>query len=721
MASVEATYKVVGMTCQSCAASVQTLLQQVPGVEKVEVYFNTQEVLIVHEPEKAPYEVLKAAISPAGYELIQDAHTQLLAQERFLRKMRNKLWIMGATAAFGMIVHVAPHWSFFSFLGQIYFLLSLPLVIWVGRHFWRPAWQQLRVRQLTMDSLITVGLIGSIALGSLEMLQEQPGHAITAAAEILFFVLIGRYLEEKARYRTQSVLGTLSTLAAPTARRLVDNQVEIISTTEIKPGDVLQVEPQETFPIDGRIIEGTSFIEESLLTGESLPTEKGPSAQVWAGTRNLSSRLLIRAEVSAQGTFLAQLIARLQKAQSSQARAQRLADKVSAYFIPLVLTLAAATIFYHIGRGENMFFAWERALSVLVISCPCALGLATPLAVQMAIGGAARSQMLLREIAQLENLPLATTWAFDKTGTLTEGHAQVHALSWNAPEYAGKLLSLTQRSLHPLSQALASYLEKETAPEPLEVFAYVELPGRGIVATLPTEKIFIGNPTWIAEKHPNLSIPSTTAVAAATEKKLIGVFTFSDPPRKRLISFLKHLKREGKKLVLLTGDPSLSGKELGEKLGFDEIYINLSPFEKAQWIEERQKQGEKIVFVGDGLNDALALRAAYVGIAVHRSAGPATQSAGIALLHDTETALPALYELSLRLRRIIAQNLGWAFGYNLVALPLAMGLFPGLYVSPSLSALLMSMSSLTVVLNSLRIRVRSSGGKTLPEMPEQPL
>lgn len=704
MPTVEATYKVVGMTCQSCAASVQSILEHLPGVQKAEVHFATQEVVVEYEPERVPFEKLQAALAPAGYELLPNAQAQLTAQKAFLRRLRVNILVAGLVAGGGMGLHIVSH-TVPTAVSLGFFFLSVGVVLLVGRHFFLPAWQQLRVRQLTMDTLISLGLIGSVTLGVFEVIQGRAGHSTNAATEILFFVLIGRYLEERARYRTQSVLEGLSALAAPMARVRRGGRIEEVPTALIQPGDLVEVQPKSVFPIDGEIVEGYSFIQESLLTGESLPVEKGPGNRVWAGTTNLSHSVLVRAEVSAQETVLAQLITRLQRAQSTRARAQRLADQVSAVFVPVVLLLAGLTVAYHLWGEKEASFAWERALSVLVVSCPCALGLATPLAVQMAIGGAAQGRILLREISQLENLPLGTLWAFDKTGTLTTGQARVQEAHWQAPDYAGRLLYVLGRSQHPLAEALATYLRTFVSPEPTEVLAFVELPGKGIVVTLPDEKLYIGHPAWIATKHPLPQEPTTTAVAVASDRRFIGLFTFSDTLREGLRSFIADLRRSGKEVVLLTGDPSPAGKGVAEALGITRVHAGLSPIEKAEWIETAQRQGHKVVFVGDGINDTLALQAAFVGIAVHRSAGAATQSAGIALLEEVEKALPALYALSLRLRAIIAQNLAWAFGYNLIAIPVAMGLFPGVYLSPGVSALLMSLSSLTVVLNSLRLRL----------------
>ncbi|MEN3040514.1 MAG: cation-translocating P-type ATPase [Bacteroidia bacterium] len=708
MAVVEATYKIVGMTCQSCAASVRSLLESVPGVKKVEVQFATQEVIVLHETDKAPFDKLREALAPAGYELIPDSRTQLIVRQQYIKRLTHSLYWMGGLALTGMSIHFLMLDHRVYPFALLHYSLTLPSVLWIaGKYFFRPAWQQLRVRQLTMDTLVSLGILGSLLLGGVELYTGKAGHAVVAGAEISFFILIGRLLEEKARYKTQSTLERLTSLAAPTARRLrTDQTIEEVPTPSLKVGDLVEVRAGETFPIDGTILSGKASVSEGLLTGEPFPVEKTVGDKVWAGTQNLTGTVHVRMDVPVQETFLAQLILRVQKAQNSPAHLQRIADHISQIFVPLIITLSALTLFYHLWQGTETEIAWERALSVLVISCPCALGLATPIAVQMAIGSAAGAQILLREVAQLENLPKGKIWAFDKTGTLTHGKISVKEAHWYAAENVPFIVSAVRRSLHPLAQALAEYLTP-LAPADLPEPQLVELPGKGLIATFPDRKLYIGNPRWIAEKHPELPVPPDTAVAVATPEKVIAIFTFEDRPREALRTFLSQLKGMGKKLVLLTGDPSDTARRVGQTLGFDEVYQGLSPIDKAQWIEKIQRQGDMVVFIGDGINDALALQSANVGIAVHRSASAAVHSAGIALLKDIEVALPALYHLSVRLRRIIIQNLLWAFAYNLLAIPIAMGLVPGVTITPSISALLMSLSSLTVVLNSLRLRMSS--------------
>ncbi|MCS6896173.1 MAG: cation-translocating P-type ATPase [Bacteroidia bacterium] len=705
MAVVEATYKIVGMTCQSCAASVRSLLENVPGVEGVEVHFATQEVTILHEAEKAPFDKLREALTPAGYELIPNSETQLIIQQQYIKQLIRYLYWLGGLAVTGAAIHfLSGHFA--HRIALLHYSLTLPSVIWIaGRYFFRPAWQQLRVRQLTMDTLVSLGILGSLLLGGIELYTGKVGHSVVAGAEISFFILIGRLLEEKARYRTKSALETFSALAVPTARRIYEGgRAETVSTHSLSVGDIVEVRPGETFPIDGTVLSGKASVSESLLTGEPFPVEKTTGDKVWAGTQNVAGTVHIRMDTPVQETFLAQLILRIQRAQNSQARLQRVADRISSFFVPFIIALSALTLLYHLWQGAAAETAWERALSVLVISCPCALGLATPIAVQMAIGSAAGAQILLREIAQLENLSKGTIWAFDKTGTLTYGKAAVKNAQIYATEETPYVLSAIRRSLHPLAQTLAEYLAPITPPAPTEP-QLVELPGKGLIATFPNKKLYVGNPHWIAEKHPDLPIPTDTAVVVATPERVIGIFTFEDKLREGLGPFLSQLKAKDKKLVLLTGDPSETAQIVGQRLGFDEIHQGLSPIDKAQWIEKIQSQGEKVVFVGDGINDALALQTASVGIAAHCGVGAAVHSAGIALLRDIDTALPALYILSRRLHRIITQNLLWAFAYNFLAIPIAMGLVPGVEITPSISALLMSLSSLTVVLNSLRLRI----------------
>ncbi len=706
MATQEVHYKVIGMTCASCAASIETMLHALDGVEKAEVRFASQQVIVHHDPEKAPYTLLQATLAPAGYFLLSDATEALHLQKKLIRRIGYAVLLTGALAAWGMTMHLvtlpAP-WV--HALSWAYFFVSTPIIIGVGRLFWRPALEQLRHRQASMDTLITLGLLGSWGLSLFSLWHGHGGHT-DAAAEILFFVLLGRLLEEKARTQAQSVLENLSALARPTARcwDAQTNEVAEVPTPHLQPGMHVLVHAGEVIPLDGLIVEGSGHVREALLTGEPLPVFREKGQRVFAGTELLNGKLLIEVEKPATETFLARLILQVQAAQSTKARAQRLADRVAAIFVPLVLGLSLVALGLALWRGQGWLEGWLRLLSVLVISCPCALGLATPLAVQMAIGRSARRQILLREVAPLERLPEATTWAFDKTGTLTYGQADVLEETWWQPELQPVIAFLLARSEHPLAQAAARHLRSTTSPEPLTIQHEVTFPGKGVLYQTALGRLYVGHPEWLRTKVLDLPKPTHTALAIVLENEPVAYFTFQDKPRLALKPFLQNLQKAGKKVVLLSGDPSKAPQEAAQALGIPEARSALSPADKAQWIAEAQARGEVVAFVGDGLNDLLALQKADIGIAVYRSAGAAVGSAAIALLSPTETALPYLYDLSRRLRRIIAQNLFWAFVYNVVAIPAAMGLLPGISLSPALSALLMSLSSLTVVLNSLRLR-----------------
>lgn len=708
MSLTEARYKVVGMTCQSCAVSVETMLQSVEGVEKARVNFPAQEVWIRHDPEKAPFSRLQSTLAPAGYMLLGDASEAELAQRQFLRRLRIYIYLSGLVALFGMLRHWGglpfAHEGAHLWWGWTYFVLSLILVLTAGRIFWRAAWQQLRYQQLSMDTLISLGLWGSIFLSFFTLWVHAEIHT-EAAAEILFFVLIGRYLEERARLEAASTRQALSALAVPYATRITsEGQSETVPTDQLQPGDLIQVRKGETLPADGYIERGEGHLQEALLTGEALPQWRTVGERVLAGTTLLEGELIVRVTQAALDSFLSQLIARLERAQATRAKAQRLADRVSAVFVPVVLALAVAALGLALWQGKGWIEASLRLLSVLVISCPCALGLATPLAVQIAIGRSAHRQILLRDITQIENLPRCTLWAFDKTGTLTTGEATLTTETWWAPEWKPRLAYLLSRSEHPLAQAVGHHLRRQIAPEAIAILNQVSFPGRGILYQTEAGPLYIGHPRWLARRIPTFPQPDKTAIGVASENQPIALFILEDPPRHPLKPFLEMLRARGHRTVLLSGDPSTAPQKVGKALGFEEIYGGLSPTEKAEWIQKARQSGYRVAFVGDGLNDTLALHAADVGIAVYRSAGAAVHSAGIALLAPTEQALPEIYHLSRKLRRIIAQNLAWAFGYNLVALPAAMGLLPGLTLSPAISALLMSISSVTVVLNSLRLR-----------------
>ena len=711
MSRVEARYKVVGITCQSCAVSVETMLKSVEGVDEAQVNFAAQEVWVQHDPDKAPLTKLQSTLAPAGYVLLSDAHEATLAHRKFLRRLRLYILLSGVVALLGMLGHwglwpfpvhahgEAPRWW-----GWVYSGLSLGLVLTAGRTFWRAAWQQLRYRELSMDTLISLGLWGSVALSFFTLWVGYAGHT-EAAAEILFFVLIGRYLEEKARLEAASTREALSALATPVATRLMpDGTEETLPTGHLRPGDLIHIRKGEVVPADGYIERGDGHLQEAILTGEALPQWRTAGERVLAGTTLLEGDLYVRVTQAAVDSFLAQLIARLERAQATRAKAQRLADKVSAVFVPVVLFLSVVAFALALWLGKGWVDGGLRLLSVLVISCPCALGLATPLAVQIAIGRSARRQILLREVAQLENLPTCTLWAFDKTGTLTRGRAAITHETWWDPTWKPHLTYLLARSEHPLAQAVGQHLRQSTTPLPRTLLNQVSFPGRGVLYQTEAGRLWVGHPQWLSRRIPDFPQPEGTAIGIVGESGPIALFVLEDPPREALHPFLETLRRKGIRTVLLSGDPSTAPQHVGKALGFAEIHGGLSPADKADWLAKARAEGHKVAFVGDGLNDLLALQAADVGIAVYQSAGAAVQSAGIALLSPTEAALPELYRLSQKLRRIIAQNLAWAFGYNLVALPAAMGLIPGVAVSPAVSALLMSLSSVTVVLNSLRLR-----------------
>jgi len=740
VALIEARYKVVGMTCQSCAVSVETMLSRIQGVAQAKVNFAGQEVWVQHDPEVVPLTALQAVLAPAGYALLADAKEAGEARRRFLRRLQWSIVLSGVVAVGGMVLHfwpsgyLVPVW-----LRWGYFVISLGLVLSAGRLFWRAAWQQFRYRQLSMDTLIALSLWGSILLSGVTLWVGAEVHT-EAAAEILFFVLIGRYLEEKARAEAALARDALSALATPLARKSAIEEIWVATET-VAVDDLIEVRSGEIVPVDGVIQEGEGHLQEALLTGEPLPQWRTIGEPVLAGTTLLEGCLVIRATKAAGQSFLAQLMARLERAQATRAKAQRLADRVSAVFVPVVLSLALFAMIWAIGQGQGWGVGSLRLLSVLVISCPCALGLATPLAVQLAMGRSSQRQILLREVAQLEDLPRCNLWAFDKTGTLTQAQITLKAETWWDPTWHNLLAPLLAQSEHPLARAVGKHLLNRRAsnaiplaqdgrpvpshvphspmqsiqssptlsadshPSPFQVFHQASFPGKGVLYQTNLGPLYVGHPRWLRQKAPSFPEVDGAGIGVLGPAGPIALFQLEDPPRAALRPFLEYLRAKGIRTVLLSGDPSEAPQKIGMALGFTEIWGGLSPIEKAAWVEEAKRQGATVAFVGDGLNDTLALQAANVGIAVYHSAGAAVQSAGIALLAPTEKALPQLYHLSQRLRRIIIQNLVWAFGYNLVALPMAMGLVPGVYVSPALSALFMSLSSVAVVLNSLRLRL----------------
>ncbi|MGQ9864626.1 MAG: heavy metal translocating P-type ATPase [Bacteroidia bacterium] len=701
MALQKQRYKVIGMSCASCATSVESMLKSLSGVNHVQVHFSSSLVEVGYDSEKISFSQMRQAIRSLGYDLFETEKASAQAQQKYLRALRLKVWFLGGVGL--PLAGVLMVWGHHVYVALVGTLIGVPMVLWGGHDFLRAAWAQLKIRQLSMDTLIALAILAALAHVGYSLLRGGM-PAIETALEILFFVVLGRYWEEKARLQTETYLYQLKELFPAKARKA--NQPDILIPVEtLSVGDIVEVHPQEKIPLDGKVIRGSSYVDESWVTGESMPVLRETSMQVWAGTQNLSDTLWIQVEKIQENTLLGQILERLQVAQEEKAHLQRIADVIASYFVPTVLFLASGAALYW-GLHASAQQAWERFLSVLVISCPCALGLATPIALKIAIGVATKFGIVAKEVKALELLSRADVWAFDKTGTLTQGHPTVSHWTYHASaDFLPVLYTALRLSQHPLARALARFLqEKYSIREPLSLVSIVELAGKGFVFSHEEKKYYVGNLDWLRGKGITVHEIPQTAVGIATDEELLGWATFEDEMHISLKQEFEALRRQGKSLVLLSGDHNEVVQKVASALGISEAYGKLTPLEKADWIQKRRQEGKKVVFVGDGINDALALREADIGIAMGSGAGAALQAAPLVLLHPLPQTLPVLVRLTQALRKRIYENLFWAFGYNFVAIPAAMGILPYVVLSPGMSALSMAISSIVVVLNSLRIK-----------------
>ncbi|MEP3246773.1 MAG: heavy metal translocating P-type ATPase [Sneathiella sp.] len=614
-------------------------------------------------------------------------------------------------------------------------LFTAPIVIWAAAPFFKRGWSSLQNRSPNMWTLIAIG-VGAAFLYSvvatllpdlfpLEIRKDGTTVPVyfESAAVIICLVFLGQILELRAREQTGDAIKSLMKLAPQTACRINEkDQERDVPIENILPGDRLRIKPGDSIPVDGVILEGNSSLNESMLTGEALPTPKSPGEAVIAGTLNTSGSLIIQAEKTGDETALSGIIEMVVSAQRSRAPIQNLADRVAAYFVPTVVLTAIATfvIWMLIGPEPAFSFALVSAVSVLIIACPCALGLATPMSIMAATGRGALGGVLIRNAEGLEGLSRATVLVVDKTGTLTEGKPSVTNIAPVDGRSRKDLLALAagleKGSEHPLANAILTCAEGENIL-PLPVTGFHALSGMGTHATLPDGPVAIGNRAFMA--HQKIDISALEGRALLAEKRgetiayvarkgaLDGMITLSDTLKKEARGSLAVLKKQGLRIIIATGDSEGPAKVVGEKLGLDEIYYNLLPADKKQLVEKLQNEGHIVAMAGDGINDAPALVQSNVGIAMGTGMDVSLESADITLLNGDLRATARAVKLSHETIRNIKQNLVLAFGYNSICVPIAAGiLYPltGSLLSPMIAAAAMSLSSVSVITNALRLR-----------------
>ena len=657
-----------------------------------------------------------------------------------LMNMTRRFWTGAVLSAPVFVVamwHIVPNateWvqGDLSRWGQ--FILSTPVVLWGGWPFFNRGWQSIVNRSLNMFTLIAIGVGAAYFYSAIVMLLPQifppsfSGHGkigiyFEAAAIITVLVLLGQVLELRARSRTGSAIRALLDLAPNTARVIRDGEERDVSLDQVQKGDRLRVRPGEKVPVDGRVIDGRTSIDEAMITGEAIPVEKSAGDRVTGGTVNQTGSIVIEVERVGSETVLSQIVEMVAQAQRSRAPIQGLADKVAGWFVPAVILIAIITFFiwWFVGPEPRLAYGIVNAVAVLIIACPCALGLATPMSVMVGVGRGAQAGVLIKKAEAMELMEKVRTLVVDKTGTLTEGRPRlttiVPADSVSEQELLAAAASVEQNSEHPLAAAIVNGA-KERGVKPPAVTDFQSTTGGGVTGQVDGKRVLVGKPQFLRSqgigdletfetKAAELQRQGQTAIFVAFDNRAAGIVTVSDPIKESTAGAIEQLHKLGLKIIMLTGDNERTARAVAERLGIDEVEAGVEPQHKNDRIRQLREQKNVVAMAGDGINDAPALAAADVGIAMGTGTDVAMESAGITLLKGDLRGIEKAIRLSRAMMSNIRQNLFFAFIYNAVGIPIAAGvLYPffGWLLSPMIAGAAMSLSSVSVIANALRLR-----------------
>jgi Cu+-exporting ATPase len=719
------------MHCSSCVAAIERALRPLPGVVDAKVNFGTEEAFVEYDPQRVSLEVLQRAVNASGYTVLHESSYR--TETVFNQQIGNlRVRFLVACSFFLPLMYVAMAgelgWylpaSVTAYNSLIQFILATPVIL-CG---WDMYVRGVSSRVATMDTLITVGVgaaYGYSLFATFSMLAGGPMHVFIhpyfeTAAGLVTFVLLGKYWEMGARQRTSTALHRLVDLQPKTAFVLRQGMEQEIAINEIGIGDIVLVKPGQRVPADGIVIDGYSSVDESMITGESIMVEKSPGKEVLAGTINKIGSFRFEALKVDQDTMLAQIIRLVQQAQGTKAPIQEIADKIAAHFVPVVFLIAIVTFVLWVVAGKSFVFGLSMFVSVLIIACPCALGLATPTAVMVATGIAAATGILVKKAAGIQVAANVKTVVFDKTGTLTRGTARVtDSIAYGRPlsDVLMYAASVERYSEHPLAQALVQRaVEEGVSLRPAKDF--VSLTGKGVVGAVDGEHILVGSAKLMEQRNisvlprvkedaERLGSEGKTVMFVANKTKVLGVFGVGDTLRDYAFETVQELRRLGMRVYMITGDNKKTAQAISDALALDGFFAEVLPQDKAEEIRKLQSLGSRIAMIGDGINDAPALVIADLGIAIGTGTDIAVDSADIVLVKNDLRAVVRLFELSTYAMKKIKQNLFWAFFYNLIMIPIAAGVlypFTGLLLNPMIAGAAMGLSSVTVVGNSLLIR-----------------
>lgn len=728
-------YKIAGMTCAACSTSIESYLKSQNGILEVAVNYPNQSITLEYDDKKISIETIQQKIKEIGYTLL--LVTNQSSQKAFEEIEEKRLALLKSKLIFSAFFSIPIFVMAMFFMGKIPYenwimmLLSIPVLFWSGSEFYIIAWKKLKHFSANMDTL--VALSTGIAFLFSVFNTINPHYFLSkglashvyyeSAVVIITLILLGRFFEEKAKSKASSAIKKLMDLKPKKVTVVRNGEELVISYDEILKGELIIIKPGDKVPVDGKVKKGTSFIDESMISGEPIPLEKTKGSEVFAGTINQKGALRIIATKVGNETLLSQIIKLVEQAQSNKPAIQKMADKVASIFVPIVIGLSLLTflLWYFLGPEPSITYALLTLITVMIIACPCALGLATPTALIVGIGKGAEQGILIKDAQSLETAYKINTLILDKTGTITEGKPQVTNMIWGknikSTLFEKIVLALESESEHPIAEAIVQYLKKLNM-ESVAIKSFQSITGLGAEGIFENTVYRIGNesfmrqnnitiPSQLATKSSALKLEAKTVVYVGNQSTVVGIIAVADKVKETTTYAIQKLQQMGINIYMLTGDNEHTAKAIANKVGIKHFQANVMPADKGAFVQQLQKQGKVVAMAGDGINDSHALAQADVGIAMGSGTDIAMESAGITLIHSDLKQIAKAIHLSKATMQTIKQNLFWAFIYNIIAIPIAAGVlypFNGFLLNPMIAGAAMSMSSISVLANSLRLK-----------------
>lgn len=726
-------FPVLEMTCAACATSVESILKSTAGVQDAAVNFANQTALISYDPDVVQPADLQKSVRSIGYDIVVNVEDPQAVQEAAQQKNYNKLkqrtvWSLILALPVVIIGMFFMDWAIGQYISMI---ISAMVVFYFGRVYFVNAWKQAKYGKANMDTLVALSTGIAFAFSAFNTLfpefwHQRGVHAhvyYEAAAVIIAFISLGKLLEEKAKSKTSGAIRKLMGLQPDSVLAVVDGVEKVVPIDNVDVGYNIIVRPGEKIPVDGTVTDGSSFVDESMISGESIPVQKTGGEKVYAGTINQKGSFKFRAEKVGEDTVLANIIRMVRQAQGSKAPVQRLVDKIAGIFVPVVLGISVLTfVSWMIFGGENAFtHALLTSITVLVIACPCALGLATPTAIMVGTGKGAENNILIKDAESLELAHKVNAVVLDKTGTITEGRPDVIDIVWNTEQdlthLKSILYSLETRSDHPLADAVVGYV-KEGQTKGLAVESFENLAARGVTGSVDGLRYYVGNQKLLEEKGITVTeeilrtsdqwqSDGKTVIYFSDETRALALISIADKIKETSSMAIQTLQNNGVDVYMLTGDTERTAGAVARQLNIGHYQADLIPSDKAKFVKQLQKSGKVVAMVGDGINDSEALAQADVSIAMGKGSDIAMDVAKITLITSDLQLVPRAISLSKKTVMTIRQNLFWAFIYNMIGIPLAAGVLysvNGFLLDPMIAGAAMALSSVSVVANSLRLR-----------------